>query len=66
MSADPSHPDSTTTVYPTPEAAEQARREAIWAMTPEERLRLLETLRAQHYPDGIPPELQPVVVCIPR
>jgi hypothetical protein len=62
----PIQSDGRTTVFHSPEEAERARREEIWAMTPEARLRLLETLRAQQYPDGIPPELQPVVVCIPR
>jgi hypothetical protein len=49
--------------------AEQDDRAREWAMTPQQRLRDLEVLRQQRYPNGIAPRLQrtaELLECPPR
>jgi hypothetical protein len=44
--------------FSTPVDAEREDRAQEWAKTPQERLRDLEVLRQQRYPNGIAPRLQ--------
>jgi hypothetical protein len=65
MVSDENESMASVTVFTSFEEAEREACERMWRMTPEARLELLETIRAQYYPDGLPPELQPVVECFP-
>lgn len=48
------------------EEADEAERRERWAMTPLERLAIVEKLRSYQYPNGIAPRLQRVLETVKR